>query len=129
MHPAGIMRRATAAMVLVAGAALVPCSGAVGATSATASADTASSTTGTVAPVPEHRIVDFEVGTDPGRLVRRISARVLPADDLGGEPGSSLVVLTALREASMDDARWQRLVAAHEAEILLLRHRIERSAA
>ena len=58
-----------------------------------------------VIPVAEPRIVDFEVGTDPGRLVRRSSARVLPADDLGGEPGSSLVVLTALREASMDDAR------------------------
>jgi hypothetical protein len=28
----------------------------------------------------------------------------------------------------MDDARWHRLVVAHEAEILILRHRLERSA-
>ncbi len=79
-------------------------------------------------PVPEQRIVDYEVGSDPDRLVRRISARVVPGDDVG-EAGSSLVMLTAWREGSMDDERWHRLVVAHEAEILLLRHGIERSAA
>jgi hypothetical protein len=80
-------------------------------------------------PVPEHRIVDFEVGDDPTRLVRRISARVVPGEDVGGSPGSSLVMLSAWRTESMDDERWHRLVVAHEAEILLLRHGIERSAA
>ena len=60
-----------------------------------------------VIPVPEQRIVDYDVG----------------------EPGASLVVLTAWRERSMDDDRWHRLAVAHEAEILLLRHGIERSAA
>jgi hypothetical protein len=79
-------------------------------------------------PVPEQRIVDYEVGSDPDRLVRRISARVVPGDDVGAA-GSSLVMLTAWREGSMDDERWHRLVVAHEAEILLLRHGIERSAA
>jgi hypothetical protein len=29
----------------------------------------------------------------------------------------------------MDDARWHRLVVAHDAEILILRHRLERTAA
>ena len=80
-------------------------------------------------PVPEQRIVDFEVGDDPERLVRRISARVVPGEDVGGGPSSSLVVLSAWRTESMDDERWRRLVVAHEAEILLLRHGIERSAA
>jgi len=80
-------------------------------------------------PAPEHRIVDFEVGDHPDRLVRRISARVLPGDDIGGSPGSSLVVLSAWRTQSMGDDRWHRLVVAHEAEILLLCHGIERSAA
>jgi hypothetical protein len=79
-------------------------------------------------PMPEQRIVDYEVGSEPERLVRRISARVVPGDVVG-EASSSLVVLTAWREASMDDERWHRLVVAHEAEILLLRHGIERSAA
>lgn len=80
-------------------------------------------------PVPEQRIVDFEVGDDPERLVRRISARVVSGEDLGGSPESSLVILSAWRTESMDDERWRRLVVAHEAEILLLRHGIERSAA
>jgi hypothetical protein len=80
-------------------------------------------------PVPEHRIVDFEVGADPAHLVRRISARVVSGDDLGGDARSSLVMLSAWRPQSMDDDRWRRLVVAHEAEILLLRHGIERSAA
>ena len=50
-------------------------------------------------PVPEHRIVDFEVGDDPARLVRRISARVVPGEDVGGGPASSLVVLSACETA------------------------------
>jgi len=82
-----------------------------------------------VTPLPGQPIVDYEVGGDPDRLVRRISARVVPGEDVGGAAGSSLVVLTAWRERSMDDARWRRLVVAHEAEILILRHRVERSAA
>jgi hypothetical protein len=78
-------------------------------------------------PVPNERqlIVDFEVGDDPGRLVRRITARIVPGIQLGESDAASLVVLTAWRIRSMDDDRWQQLVAAHEAEILLLRHRIE----
>ena len=82
-----------------------------------------------VIPLPERRIVDYAVGDDPRSLVRRISARVVPGEEAGGPAGSSLVVLTAWRERSMDDARWRQLVVAHEAEILLLRHRIERAAA
>lgn len=82
-----------------------------------------------VIPAPEQRIVDYAVGDAPEALVRRISARVVPADEVTGEPGSSLVVLTAWRERTMDEPRWRRLVAAHETEIHLLRHGMERSAA
>lgn len=74
---------------------------------------------------PTRRIVDFEVGDDPARLVRRISARVVPGDELGEPPTASLVLLTAWRTRSMEDGRWHRLVVSHEAEVLLLRHRIE----
>ena len=78
-------------------------------------------------PVPDegHLIVDFEVGDDPGRLVRRITTRVVPGEQLGKSDTTSLVVLTAWRIGSLDDDRWQQLVAAHQAEVLLLRHRIE----
>lgn len=73
----------------------------------------------------ERLVVDFEVGDDPAELVRRISVRVVPGDQLGEPAATSLVTLTAWRVRSMDDERWRRLVVAHEAEILLLRHRIE----
>lgn len=70
-------------------------------------------------------VVDFEVGDDRANLVRRITARVVPGAEIG-EPGSTcLVLLTGWRVASMDDERWRQLVVAHEAEALLLRHRIE----
>ncbi len=79
-----------------------------------------------VIPAREHGLIDFEVGDDPARLVRRISARAVPGGDVGEEPTMSLVLLTAWRQRSMDDDRWRRLTVAHAAEILLLRHRIER---
>jgi hypothetical protein len=73
--------------------------------------------------------VDFEVGEEPTRLTRRIAARVVPGDVLGRDPGTSLVILLAWRTAAMDDDRWRQLAVAHEAEALLLRHRIESEAA
>jgi hypothetical protein len=82
-----------------------------------------------VVPVEEALTVDFEVGVDPEHLVRRISARVVGGDDLEGDAGRSLVMLLAWRTGSMDDERWRRLAATHEAEILILRGRIERSTA
>lgn len=82
-----------------------------------------------VQPVAECQTVDYEVGAEPERLVRRISARVVAGEDLGGDPRRSLLILLAWRTDSMDDDRWRRLVAAHEAEVLLLRERIQRSVA
>jgi hypothetical protein len=78
-------------------------------------------------PLPDdgNLLVDYEVGDDPQRLVRRITARVVPGDVLGEPPSRSLVVLTGWRAGWMDDERWRQLVVAHEAEVLLLRHRIE----
>jgi hypothetical protein len=79
-------------------------------------------------PDAERMVVDFEVGPEPGSLVGRISCRVVPGEALGGDAGSSLVILLAWRTASMDDERWRRLTVAHDAEILLLRGRIEAEA-
>lgn len=76
-----------------------------------------------------HLTVDFEVGASPTDLVRRISSRVLPGGQLGRAPGVCVLILLAWRPATMDDERWGRLVASHEAEILLLRGRIEAEAA
>ena len=73
--------------------------------------------------------VDYEVGVDPDHLVRRIAARVVGGDDLGGDARRSLVILLAWRTESMDDDRWSRLTTSHDTEILMLRERIERSVA
>jgi hypothetical protein len=82
-----------------------------------------------VRPYAECLTVDFEVGRDPARLVRRISARVVASDDLEAEVDRSLVIVLAWRTAAMDDSRWHRLTASHDAEVLLLCERIERSVA
>src|SRR6266850_4008730 len=65
-------------------------------------------------------IVDYHVGTDPQALVPRVMARVVPGEATGRDKGSCLVTLVAWRDASMSDARWQRLVACHGVEILLV---------
>jgi hypothetical protein len=72
--------------------------------------------------------IDFAVGGAPDELVHRISARVIPGPALGYGEDRSLLTLLAWRPAQMPDERWSRLVASHEAEILLLRARIEESA-
>lgn len=84
---------------------------------------------GLVRVVPDERrlAVDYLVGADEDSLVHRISSRVVDGPALGRPEGSCVVTLLAWRTAGMDDARWAQLVAAHEAEILLLRGRLERS--
>jgi hypothetical protein len=69
--------------------------------------------------------VDFQVGSDPASLSRRISARVVPGADLGRGDGRCLVTLLAWRPADMTDERWEQLTASHDVEVLLLQARIE----
>jgi hypothetical protein len=82
-----------------------------------------------VRPIADSLSVDYEVGGEPGKLVRRIAARVVGGDELGGDARRSLVILLAWRTDSMDDERWHRLTTSHDTEILMLRERIERSGA
>jgi hypothetical protein len=65
-------------------------------------------------------IIDYHVGTNPGALVPRVMARVVPGEATGRGKGSCLVTLIAWRDAAMSDARWERLVACHEVEIRLV---------
>ena len=65
-------------------------------------------------------IVDYHVGTSPRALVPRVMARVVPGEATGRPRRSCLVTLVAWRDASMSDARWERLVACHEVEIRLV---------
>lgn len=72
----------------------------------------------------ERLMIDYLVGL-PDALSRRISARVVPGPELGYDAEICLVTLTAWRAADMDDERWLRLCAAHEAEIFLIKSQIE----
>jgi hypothetical protein len=76
---------------------------------------------------PARLLVDYLVGSRSGDLVPRISARVVPGPVAGRPEDVCLITLTAWRAAGMDEARWRQLVAAHEAEILLIKGQLERS--
>jgi hypothetical protein len=77
---------------------------------------------------PVRHIIDYRVG-DATSQVPRVSARVVPGPVCGLPAASCYVTLTAWRVADMDDERWSRLCAAHEAEIWLIKAQIETAAA
>jgi hypothetical protein len=72
-------------------------------------------------------LIDYHVG-DAASQVPRISARVVPGSVCGLGPNSCYVTLMAWRTAGMNDDRWARLRAAHEAEIWLIKTQIEATA-
>lgn len=69
--------------------------------------------------------VDYFVGGDEGTMVPRISARVVPGPVVGRPARECLVTVLAWRAVGMSDERWARVVASHEAEVLILKARIE----
>jgi len=69
--------------------------------------------------------VHYAVGATPDRLVPRIEASVVAGECLGHAEGSCVIAMIAWRTADMDDARWQRLMAAHEVELDLIRTQLE----
>jgi hypothetical protein len=70
-------------------------------------------------------LVDYLVGGDAAHLVMRISVRVVPGELLESGPEHCLASMTAWRPAGFDARRWSRLQAFHDAEIHILRERIE----
>ena len=65
--------------------------------------------------------VDYYVGTHVARLATRTMTKVVPR-----ARRACVVSLIAWREPSMTEARWERLVACHEAEIRLIQALLER---
>lgn len=70
-------------------------------------------------------LIDYLVGDDPKRLTMRISTRVIPGEILGRGKGACLVSMAAWRPKDFDVLRWDRLRAFHDAEIHIVRNRIE----
>ena len=73
-----------------------------------------------VLPRRELLLVDFEVGASPDALVPRISARVRPR---GAD--ACVVTLMVWRMPEQDDESWQRVRDLHQAEIHLVKGRLE----
>ncbi len=69
-------------------------------------------------------LIDYHVGV-PERLAPRIFCRVAAGEPLDYQPEMTLLTLLAWRAAAMSEERWQRLQAAHEAEIWLIKEQIE----
>ena len=70
-------------------------------------------------------LIDYLVGSDAKTLVMRISTRVVPGEILGRGADTCVVSMSAWRPADFDERRWSRLKAFHDAEIHILRERIE----
>lgn len=75
----------------------------------------------------QRMIVDYLLGP-PDRMVPRISARIVAAETCDLKSGQCYLTLTAWRTSGMDEARWHRLCASHEAEILLIKAQCESAA-
>ena len=68
---------------------------------------------------PTRLIIDYMVG-DADHQLPRISTRIVPGSNYGQDADHCIVTMDAWRPVDMTDNRWQRLCAAHDAEILLL---------
>ena len=77
-----------------------------------------------VRPHPELLLIDYLVG-DAGDLKPRNSVRIIAADTCGLPEGQCYVSLMAWRPARMADDRWAQLCAAHDAEIWIIKARVE----
>ncbi len=73
-------------------------------------------------------LIDYHVGSRANDLVMRIATRVIPGETMGRGAGTCLVSMAAWRPKSFDDRRWSRLKAFHDAEIHLIREKIEAGA-
>lgn len=73
----------------------------------------------------ETLLIDYHLGANPETLSPRIFARVVPGGVTGHGPDVSTLLMTALRGADMDDARWAGLIRAHAFELDLIKSLIE----
>jgi hypothetical protein len=69
-------------------------------------------------------LIDYHVG-EPGNLKPRISVRIVPAAACNLSDQQCYVSLMAWRPSQMAQGRWNQLCTAHEAEIWLIKARLE----
>lgn len=76
-------------------------------------------------PDNELLVVDYEVGSDPDKLLRVNSARVVPGPCVGRPEGTCLVTLMKWRSAAQSDEDWTRACLAFSTEIHMIKGRLE----
>jgi len=72
-------------------------------------------------------LVDYLVGGNAQDLVMRIAIRIIPGTASGRDANSCLVSMAAWRPLGFDERRWSRLKAFHDAEIHIVRDRVEKA--
>ncbi len=74
-------------------------------------------------PHPEHLLVDYWVGSSPERLLRYISARVVPGEAIGRDPETCIVTLSTWRSAARE--AWLASAELHHVEVRIIKARLE----
>ncbi|MFT5615405.1 MAG: hypothetical protein ACI8Q6_002693 [Granulosicoccus sp.] len=74
---------------------------------------------------PEQGLIDYLIGPSPKALVPRIYVRIVPASNAGAAADQSILMMVAMRDGAMSDARWQGLKTAHAFEIELIKSALE----
>lgn len=77
-----------------------------------------------IVPHREQLLIDYHVGS-PGSLKPRISARIVPGEFCDLPSSQCYVSLLAWRLGGMTDARWKQLCDTHEAEMWLIKAKLE----
>lgn len=70
-------------------------------------------------------LIDYHVGPDPDLLVPRIFVRIAKGSSFGGTDAQCLLMMTALRDEDMSNARWDALKRAHAFEVDLIKAALE----
>jgi hypothetical protein len=70
-------------------------------------------------------VVEYEVGGTAEKLTMRVAAKVVSGKDFGYGVNHCMVTLLGWRPRDMSDARWKRLCAFHDVEILMLEARLK----
>ncbi len=70
-------------------------------------------------------LIDYHLGATPETLQPRIFSRVIPGTVTGHGSDTSLLAMTGVRTADMDDGRWAGLGRAHAFEVDVIRGLIE----
>lgn len=78
-----------------------------------------------ISTVPQALLVDYEVGPSLDQLRRVNAARAVPGPLLGWPETTCVVSLMKWRTSAQDDALWARLCAAYDAEIHMIKGRLE----